>query len=126
MRSIDPRRVRGEELLGLRDRALSALAAANLTSAEIAGLCGRDVTLESGGHLRISIADATRVAVITLEPELSAALLDWIRARRLWAAPEPLFEGIGPSAVRDALHRRRRNGRVAAAAADPRRSGSRR
>jgi integrase len=93
---IDPGRLRSGRPVGLRDGALLALVAAGLSAVEIAGLKASAVTM-AGGHLIVSVSRQGVTWSAILPVDLGARLLAWLSERRLWAVPEPVFEGLqGP------------------------------
>jgi len=93
---VDPGRVRSGQPLGLRDGALLALVAAGLSAVEIATLKASEVTM-TGGHLLVSVNRHEVTWTVVLPTDLGARLLAWLSERRLWAVPEPVFQGIqGP------------------------------
>ena len=93
---VDPGRVRSGRPLGLRDGALLALVAAGLSSEEIADLKASAITM-AGGRLVISIRRHGVIWSVILSASLGVRLLAWLSERRLWAVPEPVFQGIqGP------------------------------
>jgi site-specific recombinase XerD len=104
---IDPRRRHGGVAIGRRDRAIVALLAANLTSAEVVELTGADVAFE-GQRVVVRLRSAERVATIRLDPASSAAVSAWLIEKRLYGEPTPLFNGTGPSGVREIVRRHQR------------------
>jgi hypothetical protein len=83
--------------VGLRDGALLALVAAGLSAVEIAGLKASAVTME-GCRLVVSVRRHGVTWTAVLPTDLGARLLAWLSECRLWAVPEPVFQGIqGPA-----------------------------
>lgn len=113
---IDPGRVRSGQPLGLRDSALLTLAAAGLSSDEIASLRASAITM-AGGRLVVTVHRHGVTWSAILPPDLGARLLAWLSERRLWAVPEPVFQGLQgpltPIGVRQVLGRYRKASRRA-------------
>jgi site-specific recombinase XerC len=93
---VDPGRLRSGRPVGLRDGALLALVAAGLSAVEIAGLKASAVTMAEG-RLVVSVHRQGVNWSAILPADLGARLLAWLSERRLWAVPEPVFQGLqGP------------------------------
>ena len=93
---VDPGRVRSGRAVGLRDRAVLALVAADFTTLEIAAFRASVVTLE-GRKVVLSIEPRGIPWRVELSPELGRWLSAWLTAAKLWGLDEPLFRGCrGP------------------------------
>jgi len=103
--------------VGLRDGALLALVAAGLSAVEIATLKASEVT--NRGHLVVSVRRYGVTWTAVLPTDLGARLLAWLSERRLWAVPEPVFQGaqsgpLTPIGVRKVLGRYHKSLRLSA------------
>ena len=89
---VDPGRVRSGRAVGLRDGALLALVAAGLSAVEIATLRASAITM-AGGQIMIEVRRHGILWSATLPTDIGARLLAWLSESRLWAVPEPVFQG---------------------------------
>lgn len=89
---IDPGRVRSGQAIGLRDGALLALVAAGLSAVEIAALRASAITM-AHGKLLVSIRRHRLAWFVVLPADLGGHLVAWLTECRLWAVPEPVFQG---------------------------------
>jgi hypothetical protein len=89
---IDPGRVRSGQAVGLRDGALLALVAAGLSAVEIAALRASAITT-TNGKLLVSVRRHRLSWFVVLPIDLGGHLIAWLTECRLWAVPEPVFQG---------------------------------
>lgn len=89
---VDPGQVLEGLAVGLRDGAVLALVAADLTATEIANLRATRVR-QIRGHLLVRVTRHEVAWTATLPPHLGARLIAWLLESRLWAEDKPLFLG---------------------------------
>jgi site-specific recombinase XerC len=89
---VDPGRVHAGQAVGLRDGALLALVCAGLTAEEIAGLQASAITT-TGGRIYVEVDREGITWLAVLPTDLAARLIAWLSECRLWANPEPVFQG---------------------------------
>lgn len=92
----DTGRSRGGWSKGLRDGAVLALAAAGLSTVEIAALQAQAVT-KQGRRIVVVVHRPPVPWIIVLPVSLGERLAAWLTESCLWSAPQPVFRGIrGP------------------------------
>jgi hypothetical protein len=89
---VDPSRVRSGRAVGLRDGAVLALAAAGLTTLEIAALPASAI-LTDGHRVVLSVERCGMHCLTVLKGELGRRLTTWLTEAKLWGSSETLFRG---------------------------------
>ncbi len=108
---VNPGEMHRGRPLGLRDSAILVLAAAGLSSAEIAALRASAIAMTTRRRVVVSVRRQGFRWSRALPDDLGAHLILWLNQTHLWGQPELLFQsGRGPltaAAIRRVLARYR-------------------